>query len=201
VEDTRLRIGIDVDMVLADFVKGFKIVAQEVVGHELFGEPIDWHMSNWFASDRQFEEAWHQHCRIPNFYRMLVPVPDVYKISWRWFANKHLLYFLTNRPCTAGLPIEVQTADWLRNYLYLSHPTVIVSDDKGSLAKALKLDVFIDDKPENLLEVCSANPSTRLYLMDCLHNRSRDMSCMTRVNCLVDFVKEMENLQSIAKLQ
>lgn len=77
------------------------------------------------------------------------------------------IYFITSRP---GHGAKAQTEYWLLNQGF-SCPTVLISSDKGSVAKGLELDVFCDDKPENCAEVHLASPKTTVYMIRQPYNR------------------------------
>ena len=61
--------------------------------------------------------------------------------------------FLTSRPETAGDTAQSQSHRWLAAQGYLSPSVFIVHGSRGKIAAALQLDVLIDDRPENCLDV------------------------------------------------
>lgn len=79
----------------------------------------------------------------------------------------HQIYFVTSRP---GDWAKSASEAWLRLNGYLL-PTVLISFDKGVIAAGLKLDVMVDDRPENLMEVGKARPECKLFLHDWPYNR------------------------------
>lgn len=61
--------------------------------------------------------------------------------------------FLTQRPSTAGGTTLRQTQHWLAEHGF-DHPSVfVVRENRGKIADALSLDVVVDDRPENCLDV------------------------------------------------
>ena len=107
--------------------------------------------------------------------------------------DAHDLYFITDRFDTKGLSATRQTVDWIAYYLVGRPPAgVIVAKKKGPVAAALGLDAFLDDKPENCLDVCDAVPNCRVYLCTLPHNLSYkqiDGNYLPRVADFNEFAK------------
>lgn len=67
--------------------------------------------------------------------------------------RKWEIFFLTQRPATAGETVQRQTQRWLVAQGF-EHPSVLtVTGSRGAAAAALYLDVLIDDLPRNCLDV------------------------------------------------
>ncbi len=93
------------------------------------------------------------------------------------------IYFLTARP---GRYAKQFTEWWLEGQGY-DCPTVLISRDKGSVCQGLKVEFFIDDKPENCREVKAYCPRTEVFLLDRPHNRSFVVTPFaTRVQSILD---------------
>lgn len=82
------------------------------------------------------------------------------------------LYFITNRP---GQAAKAQTEEWLDIHLDIYIPTVLIASKKGAACQALNLDVYIDDKLENIQDVEVTSPSTRAYLINRSYNVNGDV--------------------------
>lgn len=182
----RFRIGIDVDEILADFVREFARLCHEVYGTNLDLRPIDWAWSNFGLTPKEISIIWDRVQSTHNFWLNLKKLPsiDAYDVA---LLDPHTLFFITSRAPSAGLPVEKQTAIWLQR-IGFSHPTVIVSANKGELAEALQLDAFIDDRPENCLAVRGMAPGCRTFLMNASHNQSFKGLNITRVQNLSEFI-------------
>jgi hypothetical protein len=61
--------------------------------------------------------------------------------------------FLTSRPETAGDTAQTQSHRWLASHGFSSPSVFVVHSSRGKIAAALRLDVMIDDRPENCLEI------------------------------------------------
>src|SRR5439155_16592344 len=63
------------------------------------------------------------------------------------------IIFLTRRPESAGATAQVQTQRWLQSKGFTLPSVFVVHGSRGRIAAALDLDVVIDDRPENCLDV------------------------------------------------
>jgi uncharacterized HAD superfamily protein len=170
-KDTRLKLGVDIDGVLADWTSAFSRFCEGLFNREFPRFATSWNLDNWGFGPGEFKQAWEAMCADRFFYSSLSPLSDLQGFEFRAFARKHRVYFVTTRPWTEGATIEYQTANWLGGIIGVSCPTVLVTENKGAVAAALGLDAFIDDKPENLADVHKNSPATWLYLRDWPYNR------------------------------
>jgi hypothetical protein len=67
--------------------------------------------------------------------------------------RKWELIFLTSRPETKGDTAQAQSYRWLMAKGYESPSVFVVHGSRGKIAAALNLDVLVDDRPENCLDV------------------------------------------------
>jgi len=61
--------------------------------------------------------------------------------------------FITQRPPTAGEVTQVQTQRWLIAHGYDLPSVYVIKGSRGRVADALSLDIVVDDRPENCLDV------------------------------------------------
>jgi len=103
--------------------------------------------------------------------------------------NKDDVYFITSRP---GIDAKIQTEDWLYNAGY-PHATVLISSAKGLCAQALKLDVYIDDRWENCVDVATTSLKTKVFLLDRPWNRGNnpDAFNIVVVDSATDFLNRL----------
>ncbi len=74
------------------------------------------------------------------------------------------LIFLTSRPETAGDSAQEQSHRWLAAHGYMSPSVFVVHGSRGKIAASLNLDVLVDDRPENCLDV-AIDSSARAILV------------------------------------
>ena len=72
--------------------------------------------------------------------------------------------FLTKRPESAGATAQVQSQRWLEDQGYPLPSVFVVQGSRGRIAAALGLDIVVDDRPENCLDVV-ADSSARSILV------------------------------------
>jgi hypothetical protein len=63
------------------------------------------------------------------------------------------IIFLTKRPDTAGATAQVQSQRWLESKGFALPSVFVVQGSRGRIAAALDLDVVVDDRSENCLDV------------------------------------------------
>ncbi len=63
------------------------------------------------------------------------------------------IMFLTRRPETVGATAQVQTQRWLESKGFRLPSVYVVQGSRGRIAAALDLDIIVDDRPENCLDV------------------------------------------------
>ena len=63
------------------------------------------------------------------------------------------IIFLTKRPPTAGATAQVQSQIWLESKGFPLPSVFVVQGNRGRIAQALGLDIVVDDRPENCLDV------------------------------------------------
>jgi hypothetical protein len=191
-KDTRLKIGIDLDGVVSNFIQKYREICIGICGHDLPHESSDWNQTNWNLDKEVHNKAWGIIKNTHSFYRYLEVLPGVSIVSMIRLSKAQRLFFITTRPPTEGAPIEIQSAAWLVNNFSIAYPTVIVADNKGPIAKGLGLDAFIDDKPENLLDVHEYSPETKLFVRSQAWNEKFTHPSVTRVDDFNAFVNELE---------
>ena len=104
---------------------------------------------------RQQRRLWRHVESIENFWESLAPLePGVIERLARLTSDRRWeIIFLTKRPKTVGVTSQVQTQRWLESHGFRMPSVYVVQGSRGRIAAALALDVVIDDRPENCLDV------------------------------------------------
>ncbi|MDD5366961.1 MAG: hypothetical protein PHR30_16615 [Gallionellaceae bacterium] len=170
-----MKVGLDIDGVLADFVSAFVETIEAETGLRIPVPPTSWDWHRHWLSDEQDARVWHHIEENAGFWCNIASDASVGPARWAQLADMewgHDLYFLTYRP---GRVAKWQTEHWLREH-GLWNPTVLITEHKGRVAKALGLDCYIDDRPAYCLDVRRDSPETRVYLRQAPYNRAEELA-------------------------
>jgi hypothetical protein len=160
-----LRIGIDMDGVLADFRSAFHATARACLGQEM--EDADDPAADRSLLERDVKRVWDRVARTPNWWMTLQPYEpeQIARLYALTRAAGWEIFFLTKRPSSAGDTVQFQTQSWIERYGFYLPAVLTVPGSRGELANALRLDVVIDDLVLNCVEVISASTAKALLLL------------------------------------
>lgn len=158
---------------LADFNQSFIERVIKVTGKDLFPpRPFDiptWDYPQFYGyTHEECSAVWENIKADDIFWYTLFPYDGAVEFMARLNSAEHDIYFITSRP---GIAAKMQTENWIEFYNFglqteaFSYPTVLISSEKGMCARALKLDLYIDDRTENCLDVNAASPTTRVVML------------------------------------
>jgi uncharacterized HAD superfamily protein len=199
-----MKIGIDMDGVVTDFVTPFSKMLRTMTGVEL--EPMsatypttwNYHLDAGVTKS-QADAVWDLIKSSPTFWARMNPLPGVWidleKVE-RASYEGHEVHYITSRP---GIDVQRQTARWLVGQNIFA-PSVIVADNarhKGEIAAALRLDAFIDDNVDNAKSVLHHSPRTQTFIKDQPYNRESLPVEIIRVKNLVEMLEHIGVLSPI----
>ena len=106
-------------------------------------------------TSRQQRRLWRHVETINNFWETLEELETgvVRRLAAIAEARRWEIIFLTKRPESAGATAQVQTQRWLAANGFALPSVYVVQGSRGRIAAALGLDIVIDDRPENCLDV------------------------------------------------
>jgi 5'(3')-deoxyribonucleotidase len=158
-----MRIGIDVDGVLADTIVA---IQRKFNGWDT--------TKGWYGgfTKEEFDKVWADARHTDKFWENIPVVQGFNHRAMIDLNEKHDLYFITDRFDTVGGSAVRQTLNWVRFQLLAGATPagIVVAKFKGPVAKVLDLDAFIDDKPENCTDVVAAVPTCSVTLCSLPHN-------------------------------
>lgn len=133
-----LRLACDLDGTLADLSSAYRRIEERVHGD----------------SDGL---VWDAIRNIDNFWVGLDPLESgvvrrLYEVSTR---SRWEVFFVTQRPATAGDSVQRQTQQWLVKQGFDTPSVLTVPGSRGKAAHALELDFLIDDLPRNCVDVAA----------------------------------------------
>ena len=162
-----LRIGFDLDGVVADFRTAFLEAAANLLGREAIQRPSAPMPDFDAVSAADAKRVWRAITDTPNWWLGLAPyepaqIARLYQLArrYRWEVS-----FLTSRIPTAGDSVQFQSQAWLEAYGFYMPAVVTVPGSRGEIANALRLDVVIDDQFLNCLEVIGASQTKAILML------------------------------------
>jgi hypothetical protein len=106
-------------------------------------------------SARQQMQLWDHVKKIENFWSTLPELEPgiIARIAKTALDRRWEVIFLTTRPSTAGELVQMQSQRWLEAHGFQYPSVYVVQRSRGKIADALGLDAFVDDRPENCLDI------------------------------------------------
>ena len=104
---------------------------------------------------RQQRKLWHHVESIDNFWQTLNETEPgiVARLAAIATDRRWEVIFLTKRPQSAGATAQLQSQRWLESKGFTLPSVYVVQGSRGRIAAALHLDLVVDDRPENCLDV------------------------------------------------
>lgn len=106
-------------------------------------------------TSRQERRLWHHVESIENFWEGLDELEPgiIPKLASLAIHRRWEIIFLTKRPDTVGATAQVQSQRWLESKGFALPSVFVVQGSRGRIAASLGLDIVVDDRPENCLDV------------------------------------------------
>lgn len=165
-------LGLDVDGIFSNFSTGYAKVLTEETGI-IFPdyskvEPETWYWEREAGVTKEQEaKVWERIKASPYFWLDLEPHEGAVDFLNKLNETFHEVYFITDRP---GHRSQDQTVQWLS--YWIDSPSVIISrHGKGVVCKAIGIEVYLDDKQENILDVLEKSPLTDCYMLNKPYNK------------------------------
>ena len=114
------------------------------------------------------DRVWRAIEATPDFWTTLKPLEQgaiarlyalTVELNWE-------VFFITQRPATAGATVQLQTQRWLIEHGFPTPSVIPLSGARGKCAAALHLDYLIDDMPQNCVDVLSESSTRSILLVD-----------------------------------
>src|SRR5687767_13234342 len=174
-----LRVGFDLDGTVADMYSALRREAIELFGEEVLRAPVEASkpqeagkeqtpqpkpeddqtatlaIQELHLTARQQNQLWDHVKQIENFWNTLPELEPgiISRIARTARERRWEVIFLTTRPATKGDLVQMQSQQWLEAHGFQYPSVYVVQRSRGKIADALGLDAFVDDRPENCLDI------------------------------------------------
>lgn len=215
-----LRVGFDLDGTVADMYSALHIEALKLFGEEVLAKaayksstpqedgatpkPEDDATANIAMQElhltaRQQMQLWDHVKKIENFWMCLPELEPgiIARIAKTAVERRWEVIFLTTRPSTAGELVQMQSQRWLEAHGFQYPSVYVVQRSRGKIADALHLDAFVDDRPENCLDIAVESKAKVILVW---HGNLADVPAGAKrlgvrpVNTISEAVKILEQL-------
>jgi uncharacterized HAD superfamily protein len=170
-----LRIGFDMDGVLADFARAFRAVEADLFGPaptlpvEQPDEEEERQEKGIVQSRARRDAVWREIQNRPDFWLSLEPMEAgaVARLQQLSLAHRWEVFFITQRPATAGETVQRQTQRWLVAQGFELPSVLVLAGPRGAAIRSLRIDYHVDDSAQNCLDVIAdATAKTILVAAD-----------------------------------
>ena len=117
-------------------------------------------------SARQETRLWQHVALLENFWEGVDPLEPgvVPRLATLAADQEWEVIFLTKRPNTRGATAQIQTQRWLEANGFPRPSVYVVQGSRGAIAAALDLDVVVDDRVENCMDVVAASKARAILV-------------------------------------
>ena len=190
-----LRVGFDVDGVVADFHAAFRATAAEI-DQESSGRapgavprhPID---------GEAIKRVWDRIDRTPQWWLTLNAYePDQLQRLYRTSRERRWeVYFLTTRPSSAGETTQFQTQWWLEQHGFALPSVLTVPGSRGDAANAVKLDIAVDDRLTNCVDIIAASRAKAVLLLRRDDPMVRDQALARGIGVVATLAEALDSIE------
>ena len=116
---------------------------------------------------RRQDAVWREIKATPDFWTTLPPLQKdaVRRIHACMLRHGWEVFFLTQRPATAGATVQRQTQRWLVEQGFDWPSVLVISGSRGAAAAAFRLTYHVDDNPQHCIDVRNESATRPLLIV------------------------------------
>jgi len=198
-----LRLGFDIDGVLANFRSAFRDAAVRIVHGDVEEfDAVESPPSESPLAPNDVKRVWDHIAKTPNWW-MEIDAYEPDQIARLYSLTRAAgweVFFLTKRPPSAGDSVQFQTQWWIERFGFYLPSVLTVPGSRGDIANALRLDLLVDDQLINCVEVVCASPTKAILMQRTPDSAAREHATgrgIGVVATLADALGVVERLQDL----
>lgn len=135
--------------------------------HEPVDPPAAGELPPRVLTRRKLDRVWSEIASTPDFWTTLKPIDTdaVPRIKEMMLRHGWEVFFITQRPKTAGESVQRQTQRWLVQQGFDWPSVLVMPGSRGKAAGALHVDYLVDDSPKNCVDVISDSRARALLIL------------------------------------
>lgn len=188
-----LRIMVDLDGVLSNFVLAFTTLANTLFGKEIHDthQHTAWTWPPGYITGAEEMYLWDVIQSTPNWWRdALEPLATLQEFGrLNELGKKYPVHYVTARVHDDS--VVWQTAEWLKKY-GVSNASVINEGRKAKVAAALDITHSLEDRYEHYRNI-HLRSNALSYILDAPYNRDEDTFKGSRLKTVSEFLDILEN--------
>jgi hypothetical protein len=224
---TPLRIGFDMDGVLADFASAYHAIEDRLFGadapHTRAGDPERAAVTEQgqpagrregddrradgaresadrrVLTRRHTDQVWRTIHDTPDFWTTVKETePGVVKrVHEMTLRLGWEVFFITKRPATLGDTVQRQTQRWLVAHGFDLPSVLVVPGSRGAAAAALTLDYHVDDSPQNAVDIRSESKARVLLIVDPADDTAARSAHRLGIGTVESISKALDTLEQV----
>jgi hypothetical protein len=189
-----IRVGFDVDGVLADFHTAFRETAGQIEAETTGRAPAGAHGP--LKAD-VMKRVWGRIGSTSQWWLGLEAYePDEIGRLYRTSRERRWeVYFLTTRPSSAGETTQFQTQWWLEQNGFPMPSALTVPGSRGDAANALKLDIAVDDRLTNCVDIIAASRAKAILLLRSNDTGLRDQALARGIGVVATLAEALDAIE------
>lgn len=188
-----IKVGLDIDGVLADLVWTFTGLAHErykTPQYPIGLQPV-WAFKN-ILSNKQSDKIWRTLDENPGLWASAHIIPTEPEMAYLLTLPDIEFFYITNRPEASA----DATARWLRENNFPNRNNLFLTPNKEDVINANDIQYMLDDRPRNIFDIEEYCPGCIPMVRDWLYNRDETLNGITRVASLSEYIYQVRQMEA-----